>query len=162
MRANWFRWVVGAVIGIPTALIVAMLLDVPEAMSLTMTEVPPEEIPLEYSNYFERRPASLRLERCLRRSTPVGKDRDIVLGCRVSIDAKDFDAWLASFSFEKYYAVYGVPAAYNLFDVGAPVPVTTVFSDEPPDEGKFYGPILFANADRTEALIYIRFLLVFD
>jgi len=152
----------GAVMAIPTVFIIAMLLDVPKVMSMSMTEVSTQELPLEYSHFFERRPASLKLERCLRRSTPVGKDWDTVLGCRVSIAANDFDAWAASFAFQNFYSVYGVPAVYKLFDVGAPVAATTVFSDQPPDEGRFYGPILFANADRTEALIYIRFLLVFD
>ena len=153
---------IGAVIGIPTILVIGKLLDVQAPLLASTNEVSAQELPSIFSGFFNQRPASLKIERCLHRTTPLGKDFDNVLGCRVSLAAQDFDAWAASISDFNSYAVTGVPAAFGLFEVGAPIAVTTYFGDHPPDDGRFYGSVLFANADRTEALIYIRLLLVID
>ena len=110
----------------------------------------------------ERLPASLEVLGCLERRTPEGKDSEVVLGCRAFIAAKDFDAWMASMPDFKPYPVYGVPAEFGLFSVGAPFPVTTYFGNYPPDDGRFRGAIVFANAERTIVLIYLRSLLIID
>jgi hypothetical protein len=112
---------------------------------------------------FTAAPASLQVRKCLERQKPLGKDIDILLGCRVDIASADLEPWMASFEGRlSPRPMITSLGALDLFEVDPAFTPVTAYAYRPVDDAKFLGVLLLVNDTRDGALLYNRTLLIND
>jgi hypothetical protein len=153
---------IAGVIAVLAGILVIIHVDREEPANSRIQDVSPDNLPWGLGRALgDPRPTSLVAHRCRLRQAPSAKDVEFVLGCRVTLAAEQFDGWRESFAGRLIeQPVTSVPAHLELFDVGDAFVIAAAYSDLPLGERDYHGPLIFASASRSDALLYYRMYLV--
>jgi hypothetical protein len=107
-------------------------------------------------------PPSARIENCAKRESAAGKDLNVVIGCSLSLDPREFDLLVDSAELIGSKPAMEVSASFPTPEVGKPFSVAQVYYSSPPENWTLYGRLMFVDCARTRVAAYVRLFAVVD
>lgn len=107
-------------------------------------------------------PPSARIESCAKRESAAGKDLDVVIGCALTLDPREFDQLVDGAELIGSKPAMAISASFPAPKVGEPFSVAQVYYSSPPENWTLYGRLMFVDCARTRVAAYVRLFAVVD